>query len=367
MSKQKIIILGKIPPPYYGPAIATEIILNSRLREEFDLVHIDTRLNSSMKTMGKFGWKKIFLTMKIYFCFIRTLLNTEDGLVLVPIGQKTSALIKDSIFILSARMKSKKVLLHLRGSALLTWYESRSVIGRTFFKWIFSRCSGAIVLGNKLKYIFEPFLPAEKLFVIPNGHDYFFPKRSNLDSKFSALYLANLQSGKGIEDVLNAIGLLSESDRNRIILKVVGSWKSNNFEKKCRAIVEEKKLPVTFYNPMIGQSKLQVLADADIFVFPPRSPEGHPWVIIEAMAAGLPVISTDQGAITESVIDGLNGYIVDANNPLQISEKIIHLIHNPDVLKSMGKESRRLYLANFTEERMIEKLASVFKTVLNIN
>jgi glycosyltransferase involved in cell wall biosynthesis len=94
-------------------------------------------------------------------------------------------------------------------------------------------------------------------------------------------------------------------------------------------------------------------------------PEGHPWVLVEAMAAGLPIISTDQGAITESVIDGVNGFIVDSNNPLQIAEKLEYLMDHPEIREKMGKESRRLYEENFTEEKMIEKLKDVFNTVLN--
>jgi hypothetical protein len=50
--KAKILILGKLPPPIIGPAIATNIILNSTLKEEFKLVHLDTRMNTDVATMG---------------------------------------------------------------------------------------------------------------------------------------------------------------------------------------------------------------------------------------------------------------------------------------------------------------------------
>ena len=66
---------------------------------------------------------------------------------------------------------------------------------------------------------------------------------------------------------------------------------------------------VQFHLPATGGDKLQFFTDADVFVFTPRQREGHPWVIVEAMAAGLPVISTDRGAIAETVIDGESGWI----------------------------------------------------------
>ena len=85
---------------------------------------------------------------------------------------------------------------------------------------------------------------------------------------------------------------------------------------------------------------------------------------IEAMGAGLPIVSTDRGAITESVIDGKNGFIVGQKNPLQIAEKIKYLINNPEQRKKMGEESRRLYLENFTEDKMIARLSQTFNVVL---
>jgi glycosyltransferase involved in cell wall biosynthesis len=83
------------------------------------------------------------------------------------------------------------------------------------------------------------------------------------------------------------------------------------------------------------------------------------------MAAGLPIISTDQGAITESVIDGCNGFIVEAGNPMQIADKINLLVETLDLRKEMARESRKLYEDKFTEEKMVERLTNVFNTVLN--
>jgi glycosyltransferase involved in cell wall biosynthesis len=112
-------------------------------------------------------------------------------------------------------------------------------------------------------------------------------------------------------------------------------------------------------------SKFDLLSDADIFLFPPREPEGHPWVIIEAMAASLPIISTDQGAIIESVIDGSNGFIVPPFQPDIIADKIKLLVSDPILRKKMGAESLNYYKKEFTEERMVEKLTNIFNTVIN--
>jgi len=361
----KIVLLGKLPPPYYGPAIATEIILNSALIKEFDLVHIDTRLNTTMRTMGKFGLSKVLKTMGIYLRYSKALGKPGVKLVVIPIAQKTGALLKDSIFVLLAKLFGKRVLLQLRGSALLDWYNEQNGLTRNFFRRIFRICSGAIVLGNKLKYIFEPFFPHEKIFVVPNGGNFDFVKNTDKKAKTSLLYLANLQESKGIGDVLLALGILPEEIKKKIVFDVAGTWRNNDFKAQCIDQINKYKLPVNFHGTLSGDPKKQIFSNAGIFIFTPKAPEGHPWVIVEAMAAGLAIISTDQGAITESVIHGVNGFIVKSNSPEDIAGKISFLIDNPEDKNRMGKESRRLYEENFTEEKMVKGLATVFRQVLN--
>ena len=79
--------------------------------------------------------------------------------------------------------------------------------------------------------------------------------------------------------------------------------------------------------------------------------EGHPWVIVEALAAGLPIISTDRGAIIESVIDGYNGYIVNPKRPKEIAEKIIKLTDDKDLRDQMSINSLNVYKEKFTSTK----------------
>jgi len=60
MSKLKtILLLGKLPPPYMAPSIATELLLKSDLSRNFNLLHVDTKVNTDLKNIGKFNFDKI--------------------------------------------------------------------------------------------------------------------------------------------------------------------------------------------------------------------------------------------------------------------------------------------------------------------
>jgi glycosyltransferase involved in cell wall biosynthesis len=102
-------------------------------------------------------------------------------------------------------------------------------------------------------------------------------------------------------------------------------------------------------------------------IFPPREPEGYPWVIVEAMAAGLPVITTDKGAITESVEHLVNGYIIKDKSPKELANRIEYLVKHPQVKSAMGKASFEKYIKYYTEESMVKNLKNIFTTALNTN
>jgi glycosyltransferase involved in cell wall biosynthesis len=361
--KNKILLISKLPPPYFGTTVWTEILLNSELKEIYTLVHLNNNLHKDFTSLGKLNARKIILNIKLYIKLIRILRSEKPDLVFIPISQTTIGFIKDSVFILLCRFYSRRILLILHGSNFLNWFNKSNFLIKIYIRECLKSTVGIVVLGERLKPIFNSFYSHSKIFSVPNGGTFNFPKKGS-SGILRLLYLGNLQPSKGIEDVLNALILLPFPE-DIYLLDVIGSWRSHEVEHRCKEIVSENHLPVHFHASVSGEKKFEFLSQADIFIFTPREPEGHPFVILEAIAAGLPVISTDQGAITESVIDGKNGFIVQPSNPDQITQKIVHLIKNPEIRRIMGNESRKVYNEKFTEKIMVEKYKNVFDSVLN--
>lgn len=365
MNKPKVFILGKLPPPYFGPAVATQVILQSKLKEKFELIHINTVLNTQMEYIGRFAWQKTIKGLFIYINYIRQLIKYKPELILIPHGQTTPAFLKDSVFIFLGWLIGSHVLLHLRGSDWKNWLSGVTKFTKWYVLKILKLTSGVIVLGEKLRHLFSEDFSEDQIFVVPNGANYEFPdmpvKKFN-SSKI--LFFSNLLPSKGVEDVLQAIRIIKKDNLKEIHWTFAGEWANDEFRKNCNEYVRVHKLDITFSPPAIGDMKVELFSNSDIFIFPPRNPEGHPWVVIEAMAAGLPIISTDQGAITESVINNVNGFIVEPQAPEEIAEKIKYLTNNPEEKIRMGKESRRIYEENFTEDKMVERLSNVFNQII---
>ncbi len=364
MDKPGILIVGKLPPPYMGPSVATQIILNSSLRNHFRLFHVDTKAFKSLNELGKWSVKKILKNISIYFRMLWMCISKRPSLVLIPISQATIGFLKDSVFILISKITFRKVILQLRGSDFKRWYDSRNGLLKMYIRFILKSTDGMIVLGNNLRYIFKEFFSEDKIFVCPNGGNYEIPKSLRDTNMVNLLYLANLNQAKGIEDLIMAMKLLKEKGVEKIRLDVAGNWLSEELKQACLELVKKNSLPVFFHPPASGDVKLKLFGDADIFIFAPREPEGHPWVIVEAMAAGLPIIATDRGAIIESVVDGKNGFIVPLNSPSSIAAKLELLINDNGLRKQMSDTSFRLYKEKFTEEKMVSNLQKAFTTVI---
>ncbi|MDD5711506.1 MAG: glycosyltransferase family 4 protein [Smithellaceae bacterium] len=314
--------------------------------------------------MGKIKFRTILANIPKYLSMIRIIRDTKPDLVLIPISQTTRGFLKDSVYIFVSRLFSRRILLQLRGSNFKDWFNGTSVMTRLYIRQVLRLAEGIIVLGEKIKPQFYDFFDRDRIFVVPNGADYQIPPRDEISDRLRLLYLSNLQPSKGIDDIMQALLILKEKGHDGLELDVAGTWRSKNHQESTIEMVTRHALPVTFHATVVGRDKFDLLSRSDVFVFTPREPEGHPWVIIEAMAAGLPIISTDQGAITESVIDGDNGFIVDAKSPEQIADKILYLLEHPVQRQQMGQASRRRYLNDFTEKSMVERLRQTFSKVI---
>jgi len=89
--------------------------------------------------------------------------------------------------------------------------------------------------------------------------------------------------------------------------------------------------------------------------------EGTPVAVLEAGASGLPVVSTRHGGITDVVIHGRTGFLVNEGDIDGMSEYLYQLLNNPDLASQMGKSAREHISANFSMERSVEKLKNILE------
>jgi glycosyltransferase involved in cell wall biosynthesis len=107
----------------------------------------------------------------------------------------------------------------------------------------------------------------------------------------------------------------------------------------------------------------RLLGSADIFVLSSRR-EGLPMALLEAMAAGLPVVSTRVGGIDEVVRDGVEGWLVPAGDAKALSEALLQALRHPEQRERMGQAARRRIEQGYTLDRMNEQYLNLMLEIL---
>ena len=191
----------------------------------------------------------------------------------------------------------------------------------------------------------------EDIEVIPYGVDshHFFPDLRRIPKaggKLKLLFVGRINQRKGIQYLLDALRLVG-SDRVELTV--------------CGRVVDDLQIFNAFSNVTIrpNVTSLELVTayqDADLFVFPSVA-EGFGQVLLEALASGLPILTTTRTAAPDLIESGRQGFIVDPGSPEQLATHIEWAISHPQALEAMRTEAR--YVAQqFTWRRFRLSIAA---------
>lgn len=178
---------------------------------------------------------------------------------------------------------------------------------------------------------------------------------------FVAASLTRACEYKGLPLLLEA---LYEIHRRGIAVKlvVVGDGDMKEF---YQVSVQNHGLAseVQFTGRLEGAALSRAYAEASFFVLP-TSNDSYPTVILEAMSAGLPVISTKVGDIPTMVEDGVNGFIIEPNDKDALIEKICVLLKNPQMVAAFGSAAQKTISEVFSWNKRSERYQNLFDAML---
>lgn len=173
-------------------------------------------------------------------------------------------------------------------------------------------------------------------------------------------FIGRVSEEKGVHDFLK---VMWELLRLRYTVKGIIVGGGPDLEKAKKMSVEYGiEAAVEFCG--IKNEVLPFLHKMDIFLLPSFR-EGFPLSILEAMAVGLPVISTRIGGIPEQLIENVNGFLVVPGDISKMVAFCIELIEKPWLRKNFGKRSRKIVEKMFKESRMASKYAKCFWELSN--
>ena len=355
---KRILVIGPTPPPHHGVATAIELLLQSEVSREYELIHLDTADRRGLGNIGRLNVGNVVLAFRHALQFLRLLVKHRPNAIYLPLSQHRIAFLRDCVFLLPAVALGLPVIAHVHGGRMGHFLDTTDPLTRGLARLLL-RFTDVIVLGESMRSTVERYVGSKHVHVVPNGLPD--PGTANRENpgKIRVLYLGTLLESKGYADVVTAANAFR--GRTNVEFVFAGEVLADSTRQQMQSVEAELGGLVRYAGVVIGEEKRRLLHSSDIFVFPTSYEfEGHPYVLLEAMAAGMAVITTDHATIGETVRDGEEAVFVDKHSPQQIVLAIEGLIRDPERRHLLGARARARYLERYSTARWSAGMLRVF-------
>lgn len=231
------------------------------------------------------------------------------------------------------------------------------------------RASRLIAVSNELRtHLLSQGINQQKIVVIHNGVDTSAPLtyRARPENYWRIGTIGLFRPRKGLESLLAALALLYRGKKYRFYLKIIGPFQNSRYEKKIHRLIQ--KLGLESVCKCVGFcSRKTIHAEfhqMDLFVLPSLFGEGVPMVILEAMAAGVPIISTNVGGIPEVIRNGIDGWLVRPNNVNELTETLREVMAGGKEWNTVRENAYQRQTIHFSAEQMAANTARLYQELL---
>lgn len=182
------------------------------------------------------------------------------------------------------------------------------------------------------------------------------------DFKTEAILLgtvANFYKTKGLRYLIEALHLLTQYSEAEVQCVIIGDGRER---KSLSGLIRQYNLQNKVFLPGHLPDARRYLTALDIFVLPSVK-EGFPWVILEAMTAGIPIIATKVGAVPEIIEADSEGILVEPKNGNSLAQKIVWALEHRRETKIMAQKAEEKLKRDFTLEKMVSQTEKVLQTL----
>ncbi len=349
-------------PPLGRPGGVSQYlrILRPHFAEDVDYFTVGSRSDDEGRWTGL--WRMV--TDSCHFA--TTLVRGRHDIVHLNPSIGPKALIRDGALLVIAKVLRKTVVVFAHG-----WDQGcERVLARYFawlFRWVFGRADCFIVLGNCFKdslralgyrrSVFIEEAPLDDELLCDAGQQ---PRRTwskNANRPFTILFLARVEKEKGIYEALEAHRLVN---RQRPSVSLVVAGAGSALAAAARYASSTKLRNVTFTGHLTGTKKLEAFCAADVYLFPSYN-EGLPLSVLEAMAYGLPVVTSAAGGLSEFFRNGEMGFITEKLDPEILASLIGRLIADRELCSRISEFNRDYASRHFRGPQVARRIEGIYR------
>lgn len=295
-------------------------------------------------------------------CRLFMVLQSQDVVVLNP-SLDFRSLVRDGLFhLLAQKVFKKKTLIFFHG-----WHQKWETLiekyGRKIVVTVFHADTLVVLSSSFKRKLVDWGVSEPRIFVESTVFEA--QERSSLNDPRKILFLSRFVPGKGCLEAIQTAEILAGWFPD-ILLYMAGDGILAN---DLRNYVAARNLcgQVKFTGWIDGSVKEKLLGECGVLLFPTQYGEGMPICILEAMGAGLAVISRPVAAISEVVVEGENGYLVLSSDPAEFAGAVRQLLQNPVLWLEMSQRNKAVAREKYEVRNAVKRLEKLYQITWNGN
>jgi glycosyltransferase involved in cell wall biosynthesis len=245
---------------------------------------------------------------------------------------------------------------------------------RRVLNWINAAVEWSVVRGadrlitvspSLREYMIARGIAAERITYVPNGvpGSSFTTERRPPTGTWTLGTVALFRPRKGIETLLEALAVLRSRDIN-VRLRAVGGFETSTYKADVLGLAERLDLAPAIDWIGFTRNVNRELAKINLFVLPSLFGEGLPMVVLEAMAAGLPVVASRVEGVPEAVVHRETGLLVEPGSVSQLAASIEEVVTGNVDYSQLSRGARERHAERFSDTTMAAGVAEVYREVL---
>lgn len=349
----RVLMVGTALDGRGGVAAVLQVLRAAGLFERERIVYVATHAEGRRRA-------KLGSALRGLWQAARICLRARPAIVHVHAASHASFLRK-SLVLLVGRVSGAQTIFHLHGGGFRRFAQEEA--GPVLRRWIrhtLEASSRVIALSGAWAGFVREFAPRARVEIVPNAVPLPVSCREGRAEAGRILFLGRITPGKGVGELLEAAALLAQHHpQMRLVLAGEGSPADLDWVRRraCElGIAERVELP----GWLDGAAREAQLARAWLFCLPSHA-EGLPMAMLEAMAAGCPVLASRVGAVPEALRDGADGLLVAPRDVPALAQALGQLLDDAGLRMRLAQAGRARIRMTYSTDIVCSRLAAIYQ------
>ena len=310
-----------------------------------------------------------------YLRLRRRLRRGDISVVLFNPSLKLDMVVREGLMQRLAKAHGRRTIVFWRGwePALAQRIDAS---GSGWFRWLYGRTDAFVVLANEFRESLERWGMQQPIHsevtVIDDVRFAQIDCAALIERRLATrprkvLFLARLLRRKGIHETLAAIARMNREITHgaardgRAEVRLVVAGDGPEFERAQRFAAQQSLANVDFLGHVSGDAKWDLLKEASVLCLPSNHGEGMPNAVVEAMAFGLPIVTTPVGGIADFFRDGAHGYAVAGADSAGIATALRKLLNDDPLYRSVAQNNHAFARDRFLASSAAARIEAIYR------